>query len=32
MDLAASIQKLTEEIVIRICKYGIKPNKSKILL
>ena len=31
MDLAASIQKLTEEIVIRICKYGLNQTNQKNL-
>ncbi len=31
MDLAASIQKVTEEIVIRICKYGLNQTNQKNL-
>ena len=31
MDLSASIQKLTEEIVIRICKYALKETGQKNL-
>ncbi len=31
MDLAASIQKVTEEIVMRICKYGLNQTNQKNL-